>query len=173
MQEDTERTTTGYLDEPATSRGVEQRFTVHEAASLLGLSVDAVRKRAERGSLRKEKSSDGTVYIVLDNIQSLAGYPTSRRAAYDETMSGRDLLVSSLKDQLSCLRSELETRNEELRRKDHLLAAALERVPQVEETSDNSGPWASCSDTTKKGDDIPHEPATRCRSWVVRFFFGP
>jgi hypothetical protein len=116
---------------------------------------------------------DGTVYIVLDTAHPLTGYPTSLRTAHDETVTSRDLLVNNLKDQIACLLSELETRNEELRRKDHLLAAALERVPQAESTLATSDPCASCSDNTKKGDDIPQEPASRRRSWLVRFFFGP
>ena len=77
--------------------------------------------------------------------------------------------MSSLEDQIACLRRELETRNEELRHKDYLLAAALERVPQVKLASNISKPSASRSDTTKKGDDIPWDPATRHRSWLMRF----
>ena len=94
MQEDTKRTATGYSDESATSRKIEQRLTVHEATSLLGMRYH----------------------------------------------------------------------------KDYVLAAALERVPQVKLASDISRPLASRSDTMKKGDDIRQEPATRHRSWLVRFF---
>jgi len=63
MQEDTKRTATRYSDESATSRKIEQRLTVHEAAPLLGLSVDAARKRAERGSFNKgEKPQRHGIY---------------------------------------------------------------------------------------------------------------
>jgi hypothetical protein len=54
MRRDGDETTTG-------------RYTVHEAALMLGLSVDAVRKRAERGTLKREKGEDGTVYVLLDS----------------------------------------------------------------------------------------------------------
>jgi hypothetical protein len=172
MREDTERTATRRPDASATSHRIDQRLTVPEAASLLGLSVDAVRKRAERGSLKKEKAPDGTVYIVLDTAPRTTGYATDRGTTYGETAAGRDSLVISLEDQITYLRSELETRNEELRRKDHLLAAALERVPQVEATPEASELSVSRSETTKKGEDVPQE-STRHRSWLVRFFFGP
>ena len=38
---------------------------MQEAAILLGLSEDAVRSRLKRGTLRKEKGADGTVFVVL------------------------------------------------------------------------------------------------------------
>ena len=44
-------------------------------------------------------------------------------------------LVASLEEQISFLRSELVTRNEELRRKDHIIAALTERIPALEEGS--------------------------------------
>jgi hypothetical protein len=44
-------------------------------------------------------------------------------------------LVESLQDQAGYLRREVEVWQEEARRKDHLLAAALERIPAIEEAS--------------------------------------
>src|SRR5215207_8739396 len=43
-------------------------------------------------------------------------------------------LVAHLQDEVTFLRGELEARTEELRRKDHLLAAALERIPELPAT---------------------------------------
>jgi hypothetical protein len=40
-------------------------------------------------------------------------------------------LVDSLEEQISFLRTELVTRNEELRRKDHIIAALTERIPEL------------------------------------------
>ena len=45
-------------------------------------------------------------------------------------------MVRSLEDQVAYLRQQLATRDEELRRKDHLLAAALERIPAIEAPSE-------------------------------------
>src|SRR4051812_23138275 len=99
------------------------RYTVHEAALLLGLSVDAVRKRADRGRLKKEKAPDGTVYIILETsdetrqTEAPIGHKTSQDIPEDETSTSQ--LVASLQDQVEYLRRELDIRNEELRRKDH------------------------------------------------------
>ena len=41
-------------------------YTLHEAALLLGLSIEAVRKHAERGKLDSIKYEDGTRHILLD-----------------------------------------------------------------------------------------------------------
>jgi hypothetical protein len=95
------------------------------------LSVDAVRKRAERGSLKKEKGMDGTVYIILDTDHPAPGHATR----LDETATSQ--LVDSLQDQIRYLPCQLDIRNEQLRRKDHLLAAALERSPELEAPSES------------------------------------
>jgi excisionase family DNA binding protein len=51
-----------------------------EAATLLGVSKDAVRMRVKRGTLRSEKGADGRVYVwvtpttfTLDHRQRLGG----------------------------------------------------------------------------------------------------
>ena len=122
---------------PNTDRTEQERYTVHEAALLLGLSVEAVRKRAERGRLASVKGEDGARYILLDADRIKSGQGPD---------GDRTELVESLQHQIDFLREELAARNvelrrreevyrEESRRKDHLLAAALERMPQIE------APW--------------------------------
>jgi len=44
-----------------------QKLTVREAAGNLGISEDAVRKRIQRGTLAHHRSSDGHVYVYMDN----------------------------------------------------------------------------------------------------------
>jgi hypothetical protein len=194
MRRDTDRESASH-DQTATSRRKasdevashehgtdQQRYTVHEAALLLGLSIDAVRKRAERGRLKREKDSDGTVYILLDPDQAEAG----QRATGEETATSQDALINSLQDQIEYLRHELDVRNEELRRKDHLLAASLERIPELEATQgvsaesvasseDATGPQGSSETATEgaAGGGVSPEESARRRSWLYRFFFGP
>lgn len=164
MRQDNDQTNNGRRDESTTGQSTGHRYTVHEAALLMGLSVDAVRKRAERGTLKREKAPDGTVYILLDVDQ-----PATGRSASQST------LVDSLNEQVEYLRRELEIRNDELRRKDHLLAAALERIlaikpPQTPEASESAG---GTSDTTepRSTTEGPQEPTTQHeRRWLRRFF---
>ena len=86
----------------------------------------------------------------------------------DETATGRDALVDSLQDQIRYLRRELDIRNEELRRKDHLLVAALERMPELEppkEAATGSVPKAGGAES--EGAETQEGPR---RSWWRRYF---
>ncbi len=169
MQRDTDQTDNGRRDESPSGHATSQRYTVHEAALLLGLSVDAVRKRAERGSLKREKDPDGTVYIVLDTDESPSGHATSQQPDGDETATSQ--LVESLQDQVSYLRRELGIRNEELRRKDHLLAAALERIPAIEEAPPEPRESPETAPEGRGEGEVPSDQEKRS-SWWRRLFPG-
>jgi predicted DNA-binding transcriptional regulator AlpA len=93
-----------------------QRVTVPEAAELLGITAEAVRMRVKRGTLPSERRS-GRVFVLLGQ-----GQPTEHTTERTELTDARDELIAEL-------RSEVEAWREEARRKDHLLAAALERIP--------------------------------------------
>ena len=158
-----------------------RRYTVHEAALLLGLSVDAVRKRAERGRLKKEKAADGTVYILLDTDRTPRDTEDAEtRATSEGIATSRDALIESLRDQIDHLRRELDVRNDELRRKDHLLAAALERIPELEASAEPREPSGTAAAAPARGQDADRaeegregQEETARRSWFMRFFFGP
>ena len=51
----------------------QRRYTVYEAALLLGLSIEVVCKHAERGKLDSIKYEDGTRHILLDIDQTKSG----------------------------------------------------------------------------------------------------
>jgi predicted ArsR family transcriptional regulator len=105
------------------------RVTVIEAASILGITPDAVRSRLRRGTLHKETSEDGTVYVRLDT-EGPAGLndQTTERSADQTTVA----YINELKSEIDYLKETVAKRDEELRRRDHLLAAALERIPAIE-----------------------------------------
>src|SRR5919199_501484 len=172
-------------DETMAGQGTARRYTVNEAALMLGLSVDAVRKRVERGRLQREKAPDGTAYILLDP-EVPAGPEASRLAKRDETLTGQDALVKSLQDQIEYLRRELDIGNEELRRKDQLLSTLLERILGLEVSGETTPEddipdedvWASRASSGLDGEDVAETGATtsdtrepeRRRSWLYRFF---
>src|SRR3954469_7276927 len=111
----------------------ERRYTVNEAAEILGISAEAVRARMNRGTLRKEKGDDGTVYarMYADHTHPNGhsnGSNTDEHAAPNGYPN--DIAFQLWQDQVAFLRRELE-------RKDHLLAMALERIPALE-ASDNA-----------------------------------
>jgi excisionase family DNA binding protein len=128
-----------------------KRYTVPEAAKVLGIGTDAIRKRIARGTIPHEKDAAGRVYVYLD---------TGR----DEGHDARELspeLVQSLREQIGYLQGVIATRDEELRtraeelrrrdqdleRRDRIIAALTERIPQAleppseaRESPESSGP---------------------------------
>jgi hypothetical protein len=99
----------------------KHRLDARSAADALGISVDAVRMRARRGSLESEHR-DGRLYVWVNADET-----------GDETGGGDAPLVAELKDRIRYLEETVARRDEEIRRRDHLLAAALERIPALEE----------------------------------------
>jgi hypothetical protein len=140
-----------------------RRLTVPEAAAELGTTSEGVRSRIKRGTLRTERES-GRVWVILDTDQPRpGGAPTGGRAA------DRAELVDELRERVAFLERELETRTEENRRKDHLLAAALERIPAIEAPESPETPAESAPNTTGGPEaETPAEP----RPWWRRVFGG-
>jgi excisionase family DNA binding protein len=156
--------------------------TVEEAARLLDVSVDAVRKRIERGTLRSEKVGK-TRYVFLDDVMIQQDADRTRqdsgpddgRTQHDTDMTA---LVASMQDQIDTLKQELEDRKEEARRKDAILMTMAQRIPELEAPREASAsPEAregheTASDGADKGKapSEQQEPSQR-RSWL-RAFFG-
>ncbi len=138
-----------------------RRYTVNEAAEILGISAEAVRARINRGTLYKEKDADGTVYVRMNGDHTHTNGRTNGDATTDHTVSD-SLAFQIMQDQITFLRAELE-------RKDHLLAAALERIPpQLEAPREAREAPETVAEDRSKGDG-PHQEEER-RPWWRRFF---
>jgi hypothetical protein len=102
---------------------------VAEAARELDVSTDAVRKRIARGSLESSRE-DGHVLVWLDDGETEAGH---------EAQVDREALIEAKEETIRTLREQLEAErraNEENRR---LLAALVQRVPELEARPEPSG----------------------------------
>jgi Tfp pilus assembly protein FimV len=123
------------VGEDSTGPPSRQRVSVDEAARALGLTVDAVRKRVQRGTIEHEKDQAGRVRIILDspdNASTLQDESPDTTGQADALIAAKDETIEELRDRVRRLEREVDTRNEEIRRRDHLLAAALERIPAIE-----------------------------------------
>ena len=116
--------------QPSSDQSTDRRVTVVEAAAMLSITPDAVRSRLRRGTLRKDRGPDGEVLVVLDGDASATDRPT------DQPTVATVALVEALEEQITYLREQAALWQEEARRKDHLLAAALERIPALEEPTE-------------------------------------
>jgi hypothetical protein len=154
------------------------RASVYEAADILGVTVDAIRKRIQRGTIPHQRDEDGRVWVLLDTASSLQDATTSRvsgDAEYAYPTEIRDELVVSLKDQVEYLRRVIGARDLELQRKDSIIAALTQRIPELEPPQEASPePQGSPADVTEEPSDTHEAPSKmERRSWWRRFFFGP
>ena len=116
-------------DRPQTSR---QRVTVAQAAEILGVTVEAIRGRIKRGTLKHERHS-GTVYVLLEADQSTNRTRPDIDQTADRLQSDSTALISAKDETIATLRDQLEAERQAHAEARRLLMAALERIPpQIE-----------------------------------------
>ena len=145
-----------------------QRYTVTEAASVLGISTEATRQRVKRGTLPTIRDDEGNVFVLLDpdgtrrdGGGTSGGISDGTRRDADGTNDGM-ALVDRMSAEIEYLRDTIARRDEEIRRRDHLLAAALERIPALESPPETSESTVRASE---EASSTPPPP-----SWWRRFF---
>ncbi len=153
------------------------RITVAEAANLLGVKEQAVRKRIQRGTIQYDKDEDGRVYVYVDEPDNGANSEVNGNGTGDNTDTYT--LTEALREQIDQLRRDVEDWKEEARRKDTIIMSLTQRIPELEaprespqapETvPDNSEGPSPRSDTvgTQEGAQEPEETARR--SWWRRW----
>jgi len=101
-----------------------RRVTVDEAARRLGLTVDAVRKRVQRGQIAHEKDAAGRVRIILDipdNTSTLRdGRPDT--AGQATGADAREELIEELRDRVASLERQLQRHGDETERLHQIVA---------------------------------------------------
>ena len=123
------------------------RYTVEEAAAVLGMTTGAVRNRLSKGILRSVEEH-GAVYVLLP------AYYTSRDAPHDTGdmpgMSGAPM--SEMRERIAFLERELE-------KKDAILTNIAEAVkdisPPAQEEEPSEPPEAPQTDTEQPGRAVP------------------
>jgi hypothetical protein len=104
-----------------------RRLNAQEAAETLGISVDAVRMRARRGTL-DSTHENGRLYVWLDTDKASV-HSQGEVQAYRE-------LIGELRDRVR----SLEDANRENRR---IIAALTQRIPELEAPAPSEPPGAS------------------------------
>ncbi len=140
--------------------GQTRRLTLRDAAQVLGISKEAVRKRVKRGTLPSDVGEDGRRYVYLDaggDAGGDAGPP--RGGAVPGPYDPRDELIATLKEQLEAERNA----HAETRRITYTLA---QRVPEL---APPHGP-ETVAEEPEGTDDPESEAGVQGRSWWRRFF---
>jgi hypothetical protein len=139
-----------------------RRFTVSEAARVLGITEAAVRARINRDKLQSEKIGN-TVYVRLD-ADATPVNPGDQTA-----------LVEALRDQVGMLKQQLNTEqaaSAELRR---IIAALTQRIPELEAPLE---PRESPTEATEQPGRVEPQTAVEApqsaaeRPWWRRVFGG-
>jgi len=175
----TNRLTEASRDQPANhqlgetiqeeARRLGQRYTVQEAAEVLGTSVDAVRGRIRRGTLDSLKV-DGVVYVLLDstNQERQSDKTTTDADEKRQETVDQSELVAELRGQIDWLRREVE-------RKDTILMQMAQRIPELEPAREEPReprevPVSSSEETDRGKVDQEQQEPTQRRSWWRQFF---
>jgi len=142
-----------------------QRVDLRTAAELLGISSDAVRKRAKRGTIPYETGVDGKLYVWVDEASP------GETDDYPDEPTDRDQgdLVAELRDQVAFLRRELEAERNahaEARRITYIL---VQRVPSIASPETDAETSEGTDTPTDRGER--EKPSSRPeRSWWRRWF---
>jgi hypothetical protein len=97
-----------------------RRVGLKTAAEELGLTVEAVRKRAQRGTLDSERDEDGRVNVWLDVDRTT-----------DRTEPNPTPLVEALQDRIDSLEAQLSDARERDRENRRIIAALTQRIPEL------------------------------------------
>ena len=114
------------MGEDTTGPPSGRRVSVDEAARALGLTVDAVRKRVQRGTIEHEKDGAGRVRIILDSPDNTSTVQDESPETTGHTLiAAKDETIEELRDRVRAL----EEANRENRR---VILALTSRIPQLE-----------------------------------------
>jgi hypothetical protein len=150
------------------------RYTVTQAADMLGISSGAVRNRLSRGSLAKVKEG-GTVYVLLPADMSRHTEQDTTDTASSMSHGERDTLTSELRDRLRYVEGQLEAERQAHAEARRLLMAALERIPpQLEAPPDERQSPETAEEEPERAETHPDAPSpqegVQRRSWWRRMF---
>ena len=110
-------------------------MSVYQAAEVLGVTVDAIRKRISRDTIPHERDEHGRVWVILDTDQDTA----SKVQDADRPQSDSGALISEMRHRIESLERQLEQERQANSEHRRLLAAALERIPPQLEAPSEAG----------------------------------
>lgn len=110
------------------------------AATRLGLTVETIRKRLQRGKLKGFKTADGTWRVVLDKVdkrQDEPGQTAGQEQDRQQDKPGQEeaARIKDLKADVEFLRSQLQARDEQLLRRDDEIRRVHVLLQQAQQQS--------------------------------------
>jgi hypothetical protein len=142
---------------------IKQRYTVPDAAEVLGISPEAVRTRLSRGTLDSEREGR-RVYVLLE--------PDLTRHNKDRT-SDQTRYVRSLEERVEHLRELLDGEREANRENRRIIAALTSRIPELEpgpSPEASESPETSPADAPSTSSPPEAQEPAEPRPWWRRWF---
>jgi hypothetical protein len=141
------------------------RLSTQDAAVALGISVEALRQRIRRGSVRSEKDADGSVWVYVqyqDKIHTDDHIPTG---PYSDLLADKDSQIEHLRQQLD----RADERDREQRRIIAALTSRIPALPPAGESAESAPPQPPSVDhqETTAPSAPPHQQQ---RPWWRRVF---
>ncbi len=144
-------------------------MSVYDAAEVMGVTVDAIRKRISRGTIPHERDEGGRVWVLLDTDQDAA----SKVQDTDQPQSDSAALISAKDETIATLRDQLEAERQAHAEARRLLMAALERIPpQLEAPPEARESPETVEEQQGRGDAPQQQQATTPRPWWRRLIGG-
>jgi DNA-binding transcriptional MerR regulator len=139
-----------------------ERTTIAEAAKKLEVTQEAIRARIRRGTIEHDKDEAGKTYVYLTEEET-------HNQSHDQSVVNGVVndYITALKSEIESLKKDRELWQEEAKRKDTIIMALTNRIPELEAPSDATEGPVSPSDEGGKG-SVP--PEARERSWWQRIF---
>jgi hypothetical protein len=108
--------------------GVAAKMTVEEAARILGIKEESVRKRVRRGKMRSEKDADCRLYVYVYGTEAVPdGKGDASQGLYgdwsrDELTDAAREVMKAKDETIRILQHQLEEEREARRRADTIIA---------------------------------------------------
>jgi excisionase family DNA binding protein len=153
-----------------------KRVTVEEAAQLLGIKEESVRKRVSRGKLRADKDEDGRLLVYVNSPGTVRDeYADQSVAERDELLASKDRIISILEDQLEAereARRRADTIIAQLTQANATLAARVPELAAAQESSEHAEGVADSGVVPGYPASRTEEPRSSEKPWWRRVFGG-
>lgn len=116
------------------SGSATERVSVPQAADHLGTTVDAIRKRVQRGTISHEKDADGRVWILMDT-----GRPRQDLTGLDRTKTGQHACRGTPRSAAVRRERQLEAERQAHAEARRIIGGLVQRIPELEAPSEPPG----------------------------------
>jgi IS30 family transposase len=157
------------VGEDRTGRDLDRALTVADAASALGITQDAVRKRIRRGTIQSEKDESGRIYVYVPASETV--HKTDQDTS--QPSSDSTALISAKDETIAALRDQLEAERQAHAEARRIIAGLVERIPAIEapqEASETSETVEEVPDRAEPQSGAPGPQEGVRRPWWRRVF---